>query len=138
MKSLLNKIRAGFGRFLQGRNGADTLGTNLFISAMVLILADSILQTGILGTIAIVIYVWALFRMLSRNVEKRRAENDRFVSMRNKSRTGSRQFFVRLKNSRKYKYFKCPQCKSRLRMPRGIGEKTITCSKCKHSFKKKA
>jgi len=105
---------------------------------MVLILADSILQTGILGTIAIVIYVWALFRMLSRNVEKRRAENDRFVSMRNKFRTGSRQFFVRLKNSRKYKYFKCPQCKSRLRMPRGIGEKTITCSKCKHSFKKKA
>lgn len=136
--SFLDKIKATFSRFAQGRNGADPLGMNLFISAMVLIIADSILQTGILGTLAIAIYVWALFRMHSRNLEKRRAENDRFVSMRNQSRTSIRQFFVRLKNSRKYKYFKCPQCKSRLRMPRGIGEKTVTCSKCRRTFTQKA
>ena len=49
-----------------------------------------------------------------------------------------RQFIVRLKNIRKYKYFKCPQCHARLRLPRKVGEVTVTCGKCRHAFKQKA
>ena len=55
-----------------------------------------------------------------------------------KLKTELRQAVVRMKNIRKYKYYKCPNCKARLRMPRGLGEKTVTCSQCKHSFKQKA
>jgi transcription elongation factor Elf1 len=39
---------------------------------------------------------------------------------------------------KKYKYFKCPECKSWLRLPRGVGEVTVTCGKCRHAFKQKA
>ena len=49
-----------------------------------------------------------------------------------------RQFINRLRNIRKYKYFKCPQCHARLRLPRKVGEVTVTCGKCRHAFKKKA
>ena len=47
-------------------------------------------------------------------------------------------FELYLKNMRKYKYFKCPECHARLRLPRKVGEVTVTCGKCHHAFKQKA
>ena len=35
-------------------------------------------------------------------------------------------------------YYRCPQCRAWLRLPRNIGEKTVTCGKCGATFKKKA
>lgn len=136
--SFFDNIKKGLEGSFRGRNGIDTLSTHLFFTAMFLMLADSILKTGVLFILALVMYIAALFRMFSRKIDKRREENMRFEAWKTARSNSFRQFFVRLKNSRKYKYLKCPQCKSRLRMPRGIGEKTITCSKCKHSFRKKA
>jgi len=133
-----DNIKKGLEDSFRGRNGVDTLSSNLFVTALVLMFADAILKTGILSIVSLAMYVAALFRMFSRKIDKRRAENMRFEQWKNTRTTAIRQFFVRLKNSRKYKYFKCPQCKSRLRMPRGVGEKTITCSQCKNSFKQKA
>ena len=45
---------------------------------------------------------------------------------------------TRLKNRKKYRYFRCPNCHARLRLPRGVGEVTVNCGQCKHSFRKKA
>ena len=53
-------------------------------------------------------------------------------------RISVRQFINRVKNLRKYKYFKCPECHARLRLPRKVGEVTVTCGKCRHAFKQKA
>ena len=46
--------------------------------------------------------------------------------------------FNRVKNGKKYRYFTCPQCKKRLRVPRGVGNITITCKGCGNKFDKKA
>ena len=76
--------------------------------------------------------------MFSRNEVKRSEENMRWVKFWTELKTNVKQFFVRLKNIRKYRYFKCPQCKARLRLPRKVGEVTVTCGKCHHQFKQKA
>ena len=76
--------------------------------------------------------------MFSRNIEKRYAENAKFLSLWHNGKSNVKQFFNRVKNMRKYKYFKCPQCHSRLRLPRKVGEVTVTCGKCHHAFKQKA
>lgn len=136
--SIWEKIKAGFARFAQGRNGVDNLGMYMFFTGLFLQLLDSILGTGVLYILGTVLYVWALFRMLSRNTVKRGEENRRFTEWLENAKTKTRQFFVRLKNCRKYKYFKCPTCKSRLRLARGSGEKTLVCSKCKTTIKQKA
>lgn len=34
-----------------------------------------------------------------------------------------------------YTVVSCPECSTRLRIPKGKGRIKITCSKCKHSFK---
>ncbi len=132
------RIKNGFRGFMSGRYGTDQLGLTLLICGVVLSLLSGLVGLKILYYLGLAMYIWELVRMFSRSVEKRRAENQKFLELRRKSTTSVRQFFVRLKNSRKYKYFRCPQCKSRLRLPRKVGEVTVTCSKCQNKFKQKA
>ena len=136
--SLLEKLKAGFQKFMAGRRGADELSLALLISGVVLSMLSSIFRLGIVYLLSLALYAFARFRMLSRNLEKRYAENAAFLNFWRKTSLSVRQFFNRLKNIRKYKYFKCPECKTRLRLPRGVGEVTMTCGKCRHAFKQKA
>ena len=84
------------------------------------------------------LYIYTMFRMLSRNNEKRIAENRKYIALTSGWKTKSVQFTKRLKNRKDYKYFKCPNCKVLLRLKRGCGEKDITCVRCGHQFKQKA
>lgn len=125
-------------RFMQGRYGGDKLSLTLLIAGIVFSMLTSFTQIGIFYYIGLAVYLIALFRMFSRNTAKRAAENQKFLAFFGKLNREIRQFFVRLKNSRKYKYFRCPQCRARLRLPRKVGEVTVTCSKCKNQFRQKA
>ena len=71
-------------------------------------------------------------------ISKRFAENQKYLNFRRNFKSNISQFFVRLKNIRKYRYFRCPECKARLRLPRKVGEVTVTCGKCRHQFRQKA
>ena len=76
--------------------------------------------------------------MFSRNLTKRQAENRRFESACARSKTQLRQAKNRFKNRKQYKYFRCPSCKAWLRLPRGKGVVTVTCSRCHTSFTQKS
>jgi len=132
------KIKDGFRRFMTGRHGADQLGQALIIAGLVLVILNMFIGSSILFLLWLALYSYALFRMFSRNNEKRWAENQKYVEWSQKCRTSVRQATVRLKNSKEYKYFRCPKCKSWLKLPRKVGEVTITCGKCGNAFKKKA
>ena len=136
--SILEKIKAGLVKFMAGRRGADELSLAMLIGGALLSLLGTVLHMPVLSLLSMAIYIFTLFRMFSRNIEKRYAENAAFLKLWNGMTSGIRQFFNRLKNMKKYKYFKCPECKSRLRLPRGVGEVTVTCGKCHHAFKQKA
>jgi LSD1 subclass zinc finger protein len=143
------KIKQAFRSFMFGRNGADHLSVALLWAGLILYLLG-----GIVGSIAVSVifpilgillnvtgfacYVLCIFRMFSRNVDKRRAENRRYVTMAEKKRTERRQAKVRFQNRKTYKYFKCPGCKAWLRLKRGSGVVTITCSRCHTSFTQKS
>ncbi|MBR1821799.1 MAG: hypothetical protein IJ769_09270 [Clostridia bacterium] len=136
--SFLQKIKDSLRKFMVGRRGADELSLALLIVGLVLSMLSSITRVGLFYLIGLVAYGFSIFRMFSRNVEKRYAENMKFKSLWQNGRSGVRQFINRVKNMRKYKYFKCPECHARLRLPRKVGEVTITCGKCHHAFKQKA
>ena len=124
--------------FMQGRNGVDNLGWHALWTGLILSLVSSFLGSMLLSLAGNVLYFYALFRMLSRNVVKRQAENTRYVSFMNNWQKELKQFFLRLKGTKEYKYFRCPACKNRLRLRRGCGEKHITCPVCKHQFDQRA
>ena len=132
------KIKLSIARFMQGRHGPDNLGMFTLIAGLVFSLLSSFTRIGLLSLIGFGLYVWTLFRMLSRNNEKRIAENRKYIELTSNWKTKARQFTKRLKNRRDYKYFKCPNCKVLLRLKRGCGEKDITCVRCGYQFKQKS
>ena len=136
--SFWNRLKMSIAHFMNGRYGADQLCLVSMWTAVILTLLGSLSGLGILSTLSTVLFVWTLFRMLSRNVVKRRMENDKFNAWYAPLSARVRQYVTRLKNSRKYKYFRCPQCKSLLKLPRKVGQVTMTCGKCGHEFKQKA
>ena len=136
--SFLQKLRESLNRLMAGRHGADEFSLILLIAGLMLSIIGSIFRIGALSLISMAFYIYSFFRMFSKDHPKRYAENQKYLQIWNRSTGSMRQFFVRLKNIRKYKYFKCPECHSRLRLPRKVGEVTVTCGKCRHAFKQKA
>ena len=81
--------------------------------------------------------VWGIFRMLSRNIPRRRAENDRFLRFWGPVKAKFRLQKDKWKSRKTHKFFNCPSCKKNLRVPRGKGKIQITCPKCGERFSKK-
>lgn len=147
--SFWQKIKQSLRSFMMGRNGADHLSMALLWTGLICYLVGGIvgsIQVSVifpllgmlLNLLGFAAYVYSLFRVFSRNIEKRRAENRRYVTMAEKKKTERRQAKVRFQNRKTYKYFKCPGCKAWLRLSRGKGVVTITCSRCHTSFTQKA
>ena len=132
-----------FRNFMMGRYGNDHLNMALMMTSLAFGLL-SMAFTGIADMIFallqfIFLCLW-LFRAFSRNIQKRQKENISFLRFWNKTKNKLSPvfgFFARLKD-RQHRYFKCPNCKSRLRVPKGRGNITITCPKCKTKFDKKS
>ena len=136
--SFIQKLREGLRKLMAGRRGPDELSLALLIFGLVLSFISSFPRLGILYLLGMAAYILSIYRMFSRRIEKRYAENEKFKSTWKRIRDSVRQFINRLKNMRQYKYFKCPECHSRLRLPRKVGEVTVTCGKCHHAFRQKA
>jgi len=136
--NFMQRLREAFTRFMYGRYGSDQLGRVIFYASIALLFLSFALRSGLFWYLSILGYVWGLFRMFSRNIAKRRAENELYLQKSAKLRTELRQARVRFRNRKQYKYFKCPQCRTRMRLTRGCGEKTVTCPHCKHTFTTRA
>ena len=117
-------------RFMIGRYGPDHLSIALIILAFILSLLNAILWHTPLLYISYFVFALTIYRMLSRNITRRRAENDKFIRYWWPIRTKIKKIIQIIKDKRKYKYFKCPTCKSKLRVPKGKGKIRITCPRC--------
>lgn len=122
-----------FHRLFRGRYGSDQLNTALIISVLALsvvnnllyILIHSTLLYGILSTLYIGIVILVFCRMFSKSIYRRQAENQKWLN-----------FLKRIKD-RNHKYFRCPHCKQRVRVPRHKGKINIRCPRCGEKFIRK-
>ncbi|MFA9381114.1 MAG: hypothetical protein ACERKO_08640 [Acetanaerobacterium sp.] len=133
----LSQMRDRLQRWMYGRNGADQLSRDLNIIALALMVLDFVLRTQIIYWVGLLFFFVALFRMLSRNLIKRSAENMKYYNLKSavKNWVGTkRKHFA----SRKYyRYYTCTTCGQRLRVPKGKGKIEISCPKCASRFVKK-
>ena len=136
--SFFNRLKLSLIRFMQGRHGPDNLGMFTLFTGLGCSIIGSITGVGILSLLGMGLYIWTLFRLFSKNNDKRIEENRKYISLTSGWKTKSSQFVKRLKNSREYRYFRCPNCKLLLRMKRGSGEKEVTCARCRHQFRFRA
>ena len=128
-------MREKFIRFMYGRNGVDTLSKHLIWGALITCLLSNIPHLGILGTVSMVMLVYAYFRIFSRNITKRYVENLKYYNLVNKVKAGPKKWLNELKQSKDYKIFKCPTCGQKLRVPRGRGNVEVRCRKCATVFR---
>lgn len=135
--SFWEKIKQSFRSFMAGRHGVDPLSMALVWVGLGLYVLAAVLGSGILSLASLALYVYTVFRMFSRNEQKRSAENRRYLTLRNKITTSTKQSRTRFKNRKQYRYFRCPNCKAWLRLPRGAGVVTVTCGRCHNSFTQK-
>ena len=133
-------MRQKLARFMAGRNGPDQLTRFLSIIALILVILNLFIggiTRGVLWIAAIVLLVLCYWRMFSRNVYKRREENARYLKFENRVK---RWFSVRrdmFRQRKTYKFFKCPSCRSILRVPKGKGRIRVVCRKCGNAFETK-
>jgi len=127
--NFLNRMGNAFARFMYGRNGVDQLNYALLIVGIAICLLEILFGWEILSLLSTVLWFVVLFRMLSRNIYKRQAENAKWVRFWNKFRGGYGAAKAR-REDKEHKYFKCGNCKTICRVPAGKGKIVITCPKC--------
>lgn len=130
-----------FSNFMQGRYGFDQYGQSLSVGVVVVWIASLVLGflarflgtwaawgSTILNWIGLALLIYMLFRMLSRNHEKRRAENERYL----RRRQGKQQKNQDLSRDRSdgHTYLTCGFCGQQMRVPSGKGKVAVRCPAC--------
>lgn len=128
-------------KVMAGRYGVDELSRFLTVAAMAMLVLSMLFNNGlslVFWILAIFSLVWGYFRMFSRNTDKRKGENNAYLTLRyaaTRKITGIKQ---RLRQKRYYRFYKCPKCGVTTRVPKGKGKIRITCPKCGESFIRKS
>ena len=73
-----------FMNFMRGRYGWDQLGMFLMIASFAIEILGRIFRSSIVYYIGLGLFFWMLFRMFSRNISARVAENQKFINIRNR------------------------------------------------------
>ncbi len=130
-------IRNALQRFMYGRYGNDQLNMALLVLYLALFLVYTFTGFDLLYWISFALLILSLFRLLSRNPARRRAENAKFLRV-----AGPALQWLRLQRTirrdKEHRYFRCPNCGQQLRVPRGKGKITVTCRSCGAVFEKKS
>lgn len=136
-------MKEKFAKFMAGRYGTDRL--NLFL--IIVILVCSLIELGLgknpylnilLSSWELLLMIVIFLRMFSRNISQRYAENQKYLALENKVRHffGAQKY--RYQQRKEFHIYACPQCKQKIRIPRGKGKICIRCPKCGTEFVKKS
>ena len=123
--------------FMMGRYGLDQLSVALLIFSFSLTFIASLLGIPYLGILCYALLGIYLFRVLSRDIARRRQENYRFLKYWYPVKAFFTRYSRRIKDCRQYRYYRCVNCKRELRVPRGKGRIQISCPHCHQQFIKK-
>ena len=138
MNGFFTRIRVAFSRFMLGRHGVDKMSIALIYLSLVLNLLALIPHLGFLTLLSMLALLYSIYRIFSKNNARRYAENAWYIQNIGGLPGKAKQSLARFKNRKQFLYFDCPNCHAKLRLPRGVGEVTVTCGKCGHALRKSA
>ncbi len=134
----MNGFRERMTRFMYGRYGSDQLSRVYLGAALACLVLDLFTRLQIFYLAGIVLLIYGMYRSFSRNISKMSAQNQKYLTWRY-------QRTVKYSNAKKhwaqrkeYRFYKCPGCQQKVRVPRGRGKIAITCPKCSIEFIKKS
>ena len=134
--TFFSRIKEGMDRFMSGRYGTDALNRGLLLVWLVFLVFGFIFPTPWLFIPQLILCVVIFFRMLSKNAVRRRRENAAYYEWMKKIGAKWRHFTVRIRDRKIANFFRCPQCRADIRMPKKSGSFKIRCPKCGTEFTK--
>lgn len=138
MLGFLAEMRQKYNKLMTGRYGIfDTLNRDMIVLWILIGFVNMFIRSGVLRIAALILPVLVICRMLSTNTVKRGIENRKYIEQRNKIAEFFKVQYRRIKEFKTHRYYKCKNCSAYLRVPRKIGEHTISCPKCGKEFKVK-
>lgn len=130
----MGKFQDKLARFMSGRYGMDQLNNALIFLCVALMILYNFIKSPIIGGVMWVFFVWSVYRMYSRDVEKRTRENDKFMKLWKPIRRRFSLSIRKIKGIKTYRYRKCPQCKAVIELPFRKGDRMIRCPRCHTDF----
>lgn len=126
-------------RFMIGRYGSDQFSKFLLAIAVILMVISMFFSNqGVLYPLSLIILAYTYFRMFSRNIPKRYAENQKYMKYHNHAIQYLNKEKKIMAQRKDFHIYKCPNCKQKIRVPKGRGKIEISCKKCQHTFVKKS
>lgn len=131
-------MREKFYRFMAGRNGMDALAKAENTLILILLIISIFTRLPFLYSLAILLMVHMYFRVFSKNTAKRYQENQTYVNFRYRVITKMHKMKKEFADRKVYRFYRCPMCKQKVRVPKGRGRIAITCPKCREEFIRKS
>ena len=133
----MRRLRERFYYFMQGRYGTDNLYNFLLATYLILLVINLFLGSFLISSLTLALLVYMFFRVFSRNIYKRRKENERYLQLSKKPRDFLILTKNRFRDRNTHVYKTCPACKSTLRLPKQKGKHTAVCPRCSRRFEVK-
>lgn len=134
---LMGNLRQRLQVIMKGRNGLDELNQGLFILTILLTTLSLFYFPQLMNLLATCVLCILIYRYFSRDLYSRREENRVFhrkiLSVNKKMKEEKK-----IHKDKDHLYFNCPNCRQRLRVPKGKGKINVTCSYCSEVFIKKS
>ncbi len=124
--------------WMRGRRGADELSWTIVVVGLVLEVVGAVARVAWPTWVALACVAYALWRMLSKDVTARSAENAGFLRATVPVRKFLRNPKAAAQEAKTHKVVKCPKCGQKVRVPRGKGRIRVTCPKCREKFEIKS
>lgn len=136
-------MREKLNRFMQGRYGMDPFGRTILIFSLVMVILSMAftrwwIVSMLLDALGLGGLIVCYYRIFSRNYAARAGENRRFLAFTEgiRRRIGKEKYLF--SQRKEYHIYSCPECKQKIRIPRGDGKKVeIDCPKCHAKFIKR-
>ncbi len=133
MKQLAQKLQ----QFMVGRYGNDEFTLFLTITGLIFELLANFKYLGFLYFIGTALIFFGIFRSLSKNYNARRKELNWYLIWSAKPKAELKILVSKIRDRKTHRYFKCKNCKTVMRVPKGRGKIEITCPKCRAKVIKK-
>ena len=133
---MLDELKYKFAKFMQGRYGVDSLSRFIAVVMLILIVLNWFVRIPFCNIIAMAALIVLYFRMFSRNIQKRYAENQKFLQFRDRVYNFFANFKSNVAQAKDYHIYKCPHCNQKIRIPRGKGHIMVRCPRCGYEFAK--
>lgn len=134
----MNGFRQRMTRFMYGRYGNDQLSKMYLGLALVCLIVNLFTRLTVFYASGLLLLIYSMYRSFSKDIAKMSSQNQKYLNWRYQTIAKYNNRKKHWAQRKEYRFYKCPGCKQKVRVPRGRGKIAITCPKCHVEFIKKS